>query len=71
MLRFILLTLLTGVTIMGIVLDNSNDNSDKVFKTNIMALPDDTREDYGCVHDDHSQYDDGDSLNLEAVNSLY
>ena len=24
-------------------------------------------EDYGCVHDDHSQYDDGDSLNLEAA----
>ena len=70
MLRFILLTLLTGVTIMGIVLDNSSDNSDKTFRTNIITLPDDDREAYGCVHDDHSQYDDGDSLNLEAANSL-
>lgn len=25
------------------------------------------REDYGCLHEDHSQYDDGDSLNLEAA----
>ena len=24
------------------------------------------REDYGCYHENHSQYDDGDSLNLEA-----
>ena len=26
------------------------------------------REDYGCLHEDHSQYEDGDSLNLEMVN---
>jgi len=25
------------------------------------------REDYGCLHEDHSQYEDGDSLNLEAA----
>jgi hypothetical protein len=25
------------------------------------------REDYGCLHERHSQYDDGDSLNLEAA----
>ena len=24
------------------------------------------KEDYGCYHEHHSQYDDGDSLNLEA-----
>ena len=29
------------------------------------------REDYGCVHDDHSQYDDGDSLNLKYLNDNY
>ena len=25
------------------------------------------REDYGCIHESHSKYDDGDSLNLEAA----
>lgn len=25
------------------------------------------REDYGCLHERHSQYDDGDSLSLEAA----
>ena len=25
------------------------------------------REDYGCLHEGHSQYDDGDSLNLETA----
>ena len=29
---------------------------------------DDYPEDYGCVHDNHSQYDDGDGINLEYVN---
>ena len=29
------------------------------------------REDYGCVHDNHSQYDDGDSLNLEAASQNF
>lgn len=27
-------------------------------------------EDYGCIHENHSQYDDGDGLNLEVLNSL-
>jgi hypothetical protein len=31
---------------------------------------DDYPEDYGCVHDNHSQYDDGDSINLEYLNSV-
>ena len=28
-------------------------------------------EDYGCLHENHSQYDDGDSLNLEAVSNSF
>jgi len=32
---------------------------------------DDYPEDYGCVHDNHNQYDDGDSINLEFLNENY
>ena len=33
------------------------------------AFVPDFREDYGCIHEDHSQYSDGDNLNLEYLNS--
>ena len=26
-------------------------------------------EDYGCVHEDHSQFEDGDGLNIKMLNS--
>ena len=32
---------------------------------------DDYPEDYGCVHDNHAQYDDGDGVNLEFLNANY
>ena len=34
----------------------------------VSKKPDDYPEDYGCVHDNHSQYDDGDGINLEYLN---
>ena len=27
-------------------------------------------EDYGCIHENHSQYDDGDSINIEFLNTV-
>lgn len=33
--------------------------------------PDDYPEDYGCVHDDHSQYDDGDGANIDFLNANF
>lgn len=66
MLRLILVALLTTTLIMGIVLDTSgNEPSDS------STTQQDDREDYGCVHEDHSQYDDGDSLNLNYLNENY
>ena len=66
MLQFILTALLAITLITGIVIDTSDSNQLKheTYKT----INEDSNEDYGCVHDDHSQYDDGDSLNLEAAN---
>ena len=66
MLRFILVTLLTTTLIMGIVFDTSDSKpSDSSIKQQ------DNREDYGCIHEDHNQYDDGDSLNLNYLNKSY
>ena len=66
MLRFILVALLTTALIMGIVLDTSGNESsiDSISQQN-------NSEDYGCVHENHSQYDDGDSLNLNYLNENY
>lgn len=31
---------------------------------------DEDYEDYGCIHEGHSQFDDGDSLNIEMLRSV-
>ena len=50
------------ISTLSIVL--SNCSVEIVDNRNNLEEP---REDYGCVHDNNSQYDDGDSLNLEAA----
>jgi hypothetical protein len=62
MFRFILVVLVTSALLMGLAV---NDQLDK----NLEIIYDNS-EDYGCVHEEHSQFDDGDSLNLDHVNSL-
>lgn len=66
MLRFILIALLTTTLIMGIVLDTSGNESSLTSISHQGGS-----EDYGCVHEDHSQYDDGDSVNLNYLNNNY
>ena len=60
MLRLVLLITLVSSTIFSF--SNCTDHN-----ANHVLILEDYDEDYGCVHDDHSQYDDGDSLNLEAA----
>ena len=66
MLRFILLALLATTLVISIVLDTSGNNH---IIDNTQAA--ESNEDYGCIHEDHSQYDDGDSLNLNYLNDNY
>ena len=58
MIRFILVVLLTTTLIVGIVLDISSNESN---------ISSNDYEDYGCIHEDHSQFDDGDGLNLNFI----
>ena len=46
----------------------SNCSFEIVSNENTFEEP---REDYGCVHDNHSQYNDGDSLNLDAASQNF
>ena len=46
----------------------SNCSFEIVSNENTFKEP---REDYGCVHDNHSQYNDGDSLNLDAASQNF
>jgi hypothetical protein len=57
----LLIVLFVALTL-SIMFSNCSDENSSY--DNISEEP---REDYGCVHDNHSRYDDGDSLNLEAA----
>ena len=56
--------LLTTVLLSTLIIISSKFiNNDNFNNINIKE----SNEDYGCLHEDHSQYDDGDGLNLEAA----
>lgn len=54
--------LLTIVLLSFLIIAATNNDNNKVLTSN------NNNEDYGCLHEEHSQYDDGDSLNLDIVN---
>ena len=56
----ILLTLITTL-IMSLVTEGADISS---------VEPDEYPEDYGCVHENHSQFDDGDSINIDFLNTV-
>ena len=64
MLKIILTVLLSVVLITSVIVNTKDDEQTK----QILSHDKDNREDYGCLHEDHSQYEDGDGLNLEAAN---
>ena len=60
----IILTVLLFILIISSIVDTKDNESIK----QMLSHDKDNREDYGCLHKDHSQYEDGDGLNLEAAN---
>ena len=56
----ILLTLITTL-ILSLVSEGASTH---------LSEPEEYPEDYGCVHDNHSQYDDGDSINIDFLNTV-
>lgn len=60
MLRLFLVLSLMSALIISLIVENSSARK-----------PDDYPEDYGCVHDNHSQYDDGDSANIDFLNENF
>ena len=68
MLQLVLTILLASVLITGIVIDSNKEAKSESGSNEVHNVLDE-REDYGCIHEDHSQYDDGDSINLDYLNS--
>ena len=62
MFRFVVISLLTITVFLSLSIKS------KEYSENYNQLDYDLNEDYGCVHENHSQYDDGDSLNLHLIN---
>ena len=62
MFRFIIVSILTTTVILSLTIEK------RISYKSYNQLDYDLNEDYGCVHKNHSQYDDGDSLNLRVIN---
>ena len=56
--------LLTTVLLSSLIIASSSFINNETSTSKSIEEP---REDYGCLHESHSQYDDGDGLNLEAA----
>jgi|11_taG_2_1085331.scaffolds.fasta_scaffold206864_1 hypothetical protein len=69
MLRLILVTLLSITLVTGFIFDTTNNTRNKAFKEEVLSFQDEN-EDYGCVHEDHEQFDDGDSININYLNKI-
>ena len=61
MFRFIIVSILTATLVLSLTVEK------KESYESYNKLDYDLNEDYGCVHENHSQYDDGDSLNLHLL----
>ena len=66
MIRSFLLTIVLFTLIVFLSFGTAG-NDTTVVQHNLVLIDD--YEDYGCIHESHSQFDDGDGINIDILNS--